>query len=276
MQVQWWCAARNEVWTWQWQWYPGVWIAMALMAVTVWRRTRDSTTGRRVSAWLGLALLWLTLDWPVGPLGAGYLASVHAFQFVMLGMVVPPLLLYGLARGSGTADAVDARAADARAVGNPGALLRGLRNPVVAAVLFTAVMATTHVPGVVDSLMVSQVGSFSLDLVWLVSGLVFWRPVIAADASRTYFSPPMRMLYLFLGTQIHLLIAMWLLMADFPVYAVYELSPRVLPVSAVEDQQIAGGVMLLVAAPIVLVAISIIFFRWFGRAEAEAEAGVAR
>ena len=242
---------------------------MALMAGTVWRRTRHSTTGRRVSAWLGLALLWLTLDWPVGPLGAGYLASIHAFQFVMLGMVVPPLLLYGLTRDRSDAGAADTRLVKKSAVPTRSRFLHVLQNPIIAAVLFTAVMATTHVPGVVDALMVSQVGSFSLDLVWLLSGLIFWRPVINVDVTRTNFSPPMRMLYLFLGTQIHLLIAMWLLIAEFPVYAVYELSPRVLPVSAVQDQQIAGGVMLLLAAPIVLVVISVIFFRWFGRAEVE-------
>ena len=47
---------------------------------------------------MAVALLWLTLDWPVGPLGTGYLAWVHALQFVSLGMVVPPLLLNALPR----------------------------------------------------------------------------------------------------------------------------------------------------------------------------------
>src|SRR5262245_34221718 len=41
----------------------------------------------------GAVLLWLTLDWPVGPLGTGYLASVHPLQFISLAMVVPPVTL---------------------------------------------------------------------------------------------------------------------------------------------------------------------------------------
>ena len=240
--VQWWCAARTVPWQWSWQPYPGVWIAVALMALWVRRRTASATRGPRASAWLAVALLWVTLDWPTGPVAASYLASVHALQFVSLAMVIPPLFWRGLPP-----------AGRARVV---------WQSPLLLAIAFSLVMIATHVPPIVDVLMPWQFGSLALDALWLGGGLLFWRPVFVPLARDESFTPGLRMLYLFFGTQVHLLIGMWLLTRDFPAYATYELSPRIVALTALEDQQLAGAVMLLVAEPIVLFAVSIIFFRW--------------
>ena len=262
--MQWWCSATGEPWTWSWQAYPGVWAFVALAAFLTWRilKLATPTTGARASAAVALILLWVTLDWPVGPLGTGYLASVHALQFISLGMVVPPLLLRAFPRER-IAAGLKARPALAGAIA-------ALTQPLVAAVLFTLVMVVTHVPRVVDSVMQFQLGAFLLDTAWLVSGLVFWWPVVVRHPDRPGFNPILRILYIFLGTQAHLFIAMWLLLADFPVYATYELAPRVTGLSALQDQQLAGGFMIGVAEPIVFAAIAVVFFRWAGEQERRA------
>ena len=41
----------------------------------------------------------------------------------------------------------------------------------------TTVISVTHWPSVVDWLMATQLGSFVLDVTWLLAGLVFWWPV---------------------------------------------------------------------------------------------------
>lgn len=254
--MQWWCSATGEPWTWSWQAYPGVWLFVAAVAWLAWRTWKSSGVGagRRAAAAAALVLLWLTLDWPVGPLGAGYLASVHALQFISLGMVVPPLLLR----------AVSAEQAKRWFAARPalGRLVATLTQPLVGAFLFTIVMIVTHVPRVVDAVMRYQLGAFALDLAWLVSGLLFWWPVVVRIPERPDFGPLPRILYIFLGTQAHLFIAMWLLLADFPVYATYELAPRVVSLSALHDQQVAGGIMIGVAEPIVFAAIAAVFFKW--------------
>lgn len=262
--MQWWCSATGEPWTWSWQAYPGVWLFVALAGYAMWRvlRTEPLSTGARISGIAGVVLLWITLDWPVGPLGTGYLASVHALQFISLGMVVPPLLLRALPRERVEA-ALAASPGIARTVG-------ALTQPLVAALLFTLVMVVTHVPRVVDAVMRFQLGAFLLDLAWLLSGLVFWWPVIVQRPVREGFNPILRILYIFLGTQAHLFIAMWLLLSDFPVYATYELAPRVTGLSALQDQQLAGGFMIGVAEPIVFAAIAVVFFRWAGEQEKRA------
>jgi cytochrome c oxidase assembly factor CtaG len=213
-------------------------------------------------------LLWTTLDWPVGPLGTGYLASVHSAQFLMLAMVIPPLLLLGVDRAR-LVEALGRHPQTARALGT-------VTQPLFAVVAFAVTMVMTHLPRVVDVLMASQAGAFALDLAWFGAGLVFWWPVIVRVPERTHFPPLMRMLYLFFGTQPHLYIAMWLLSADFPAYATYELAPRVVALSAITDQQIAGALMLGFGATYIIGVITVMFFRWSSSHRADESGGLTR
>jgi len=262
VNVQWWCSARGQPWDGGWQAYPGVWLFVVALGALFWRlRARgDASRWRRASLLAGIVLLWLTLDWPVGPLGAAYLAWVHSVQFLMLAMIVPPLLLLGVDRAR-VAAALERNSALRRVVTTG-------TQPLFAIIAFAAIMIVTHLPRVVDGLMVSQLGAFALDLAWFAGGLLFWWPVIVRVPARAHFPPLMQMLYLFFGTQPHLYIAMWLLSAPFPVYGTYELAARVSALSSITDQQIAGAVMLGFGATFVLGAITVVFFRWIAEQRA--------
>jgi putative membrane protein len=262
MNVQWWCSARGMPWDGSWQAYPGVWLFVIAVGALFWKlRTRQSSqipqTSRTFILPAALLLLWATLDWPVGPLGAGYLAWIHSVQFLMLAMVVPPLLLAGLDRGR-----IASLFSRHPVLGNA---LRRVTQPLFAIVLFGVTMVITHLPNVVDTLMATQIGAFALDLAWFVVGLIFWWPVIIRVPERAHFPPLVQMLYVFFGTQPHLYIAMWLLAADYPSYGTYELAPRITSLSAITDQQIAGALMLAFGATYVLGVISVLFFRWMQR-----------
>jgi cytochrome c oxidase assembly factor CtaG len=270
MTVQWWCSARGIPWRWHWQAYPGVWIMVAALAATYarWARPtghtveeRGTSAARRAGGWVAVVLIWAALDWPGGPLGTGYLASVHAAQFLILGMFAPPLLLRGIDPGR--------VAALMQRNGIAARVITFVTQPLLAMISFTVVMLATHAPGTVDVLMRTQAGAFLLDMAWFVSGLVFWWPVVIEVPVRHHFGPPMRMLYLFAGTQAHLYLSMWLMLAEFPAYGIYELAPRVTGLSAMEDQQIAGGLLLLLGGTYVLAVISVLFFRWFAEPQAE-------
>lgn len=242
-------------------------IALAV-AYARWTRPIDPdvsagsvSTARRIGGWVAVVLVWMTLDWPGGPLGTGYLASVHAAQFLVLAMLAPPLLLRGIDPGR-------ARALLERN-GVAAKIVRVATRPLLVMIIFTIVMLATHTPGVVDTLMRTQLGAFVLDSAWFLSGLAFWWPVVIDVPVREHFGPPMRMLYLFAGTQAHLYLAMWLLLADLPVYGIYELAPRVTGLSALEDQQVAGGLLLTIGGTYVLAVISVVFFRWFAEPQPE-------
>jgi cytochrome c oxidase assembly factor CtaG len=264
MNVQWWCSARGMPWDGSWQAYPGVWLFVIAVGALFWslrKRSEGQTVkpSNRQTLFFPAALLalWLTLDWPVGPLGAGYLAWIHSVQFLMLAMVVPPLLLLGLDRAR-IASLLARHAAFE-------ASLRRVTQPLFAIVLFGVTMVLTHLPNIVDTLMATQPGAFALDFAWLVVGLIFWWPVIIRVPARPHFPPLVQMLYVFFGTQPHLYIAMWLLGADYPSYGTYELAPRITSLSAITDQQIAGALMLAFGATYVLGVITVLFFRWMQR-----------
>jgi cytochrome c oxidase assembly factor CtaG len=254
--MSWWCSATGQAWDWSWDAYPGVWLFMLALAGAYWWAIRigRSEERRRAlllggSAWL---CIWVLLDWPVGPLGAGYLVSVHAIQFLGLAFIAPPLLLAGIPRQ---------RWEEFEAWRRRSAVLRVATHPLVTAIVFNLLVLTSHVPSAVDRLMQQQLGAFLIDLAWLGGGLLFWWPIVAPTAMRAGGALA-KIAYLFAGSLIHTALGMWLLLAQFPVYAVYELAPPLEGRSVLADQAIAGGIMELVGGVIILGAIAVLFFRW--------------
>lgn len=265
--MNWWCSATGQAWTWAWRPYVGVWILLVILGGTYARvRSRARAAGvdwpaRRVAAFAGgLLLLWAALDWPIGPLGAGYLVTVHTFQYMLLGLLAPPLLLVSCPPEAWL------RFADAP---GPGPLLRTAARPLLALAVFNVVLLASHVPGVVDALMPSQLGSFVFDMTWLGAGLVLWWPVVAPPGLAR-MSEPVKMGYLFGATIIPTVPAAFLTFADYPIYGLYELAPRVMGIGAQVDQQAAGLLMKVGGDPIFLIAIAVVFFRW-SAAERRAE-----
>jgi len=265
MPLQWWCSATGIAWTWSWRAYPGVWIMIALLGLLMLIGRPTAMTGGQRGLWLlGSAFLWAALDWPLGVLGAGYLLSAHALQFLLVVYVAVPLLLAGVPPawfdGVGRHPAV---------VG----LLRSVTHPVAATVLFTAVLVVSHFPFVLDTLRPSQSGSFALDIAWVLAGVLLWWPVIVAVPARPWFPPPVKILYLFVSGLPCTGVGIVLTLTELPLYGLYELAPRVQAIPARVDQQAAGMIMWVVAHLMTLAAISVVFFQWARGIETEAPAG---
>lgn len=258
--VQWWCSAQGTRWTWHWRPYPGIWLMALAIAGGYWAAVRHgpktpAARRRRLVGWAGVVLTWATLDWPLGPLAAGYLASAHAVQFLLLTMVVAPMILVGLEPGF---------AARPEPTGPAWRVLRVLTAPLMAAIIFNVIAATTHVPAVVDGFMVSQLGSFALDLSWLVAGFALWWPVVMSVPRRD-FPVLFKILYLFLATLVHSGIATVMLFAEFPIYSIYQLAPPMTGLTAMDDLRIAGGVMEIGGLLITFGVMTGLFFTWVNR-----------
>lgn len=259
--MQWWCAATAQEWSWTWRAYPGVWLMVALLAGVY---VRSLTGGRAagpqggsvpirypVSFSLGLLLLWAMFDWPVGTLGTGYLLSVHTTQYVVLTLVAMPLLLAGVPPGAWPAPGS----------GLTARLLRGLGSPVLGLGLYTVAMVVTHIPAITDALRQSQLGSFGVDMLWLAGGFALWWPVLA-PAGYVRMTPPLRIGYLFLATIPPMIPAGFMVFAQYPLYSLYELAPRVGEISAGADQKTAGVIMKGASDPLIWIAMVVIFARW--------------
>ena len=262
--MQWWCAATSADWTWTWRPYPGVWLLIFLVALLYARRLRRVRQSGTISplsiVWfcLGLLLLWLVLDWPVGALGAGYLLSVHTAQYVVITLIAMPLML------AGCPESFFPPPGSSRASG----LLASIAGPAAGLVGYTAIMAVTHVPRVTDFLMATQFGSLMIDLAWIAGAFLLWWPVLA-PAFYVRMSPPLRIGYLFVASIPATIPAAFMVFADYPLYALYELAPRA-GLAAGTDQQAAGLIMKAGADPLIWLAMAIVFFRW-QRAESDRE-----
>jgi putative membrane protein len=265
--VQWWCAATGAVWEWRWVPYPGVWTfiaALAALYAMILRHARargDSPSATELTSFAaGTLALWAALDWPIGPLGAGYLASVHMVQFLLIGVLAPPLLLHGIpARAY---ESLEARPSLVRVLG-------AVTHPIVALGAFTVMIGVTHWPLVVDALMSSQLGSFALDMTWLAAGLLFSWPVAAPVPRRPWFNYPLKMGHLLAASVLNTGVFAFLTFSSLPVYAIYELAPPISALSAREDQRIAGLLTKMGSAPVMWTWVSILFFRWFREDEKE-------
>ncbi len=269
--LQWWCSAQTAAWTWSPRPFPGVWLFVGLLVGLYWLlgRGAEGSTGTSVRpgerrsrwAWFGGVLaLWVALDWPVGAL-SGYLASAHMLQYLLTALVAPPLLLLGV---PGRAwDRLAARSGVVR-------VLRFVTHPLIALAIFQFVLFYTHLPSVVDRLMVTPLGSFAIDTLWLGGGLIFWWPVVAPVPARPRFGYALKMGYLFLSTVLNTLPYAFLTFGELPFYGIYELAPPVSVLGAREDQQVAGLLMKIGGGLVLWTAITIQFFLWYAR-EGEAE-----
>jgi putative membrane protein len=269
--MTWWCSASTAPWSWAWRPYPGVWLFIATLAFLYWRfgRHPDDTSGSLIEVVVGLALLWLALDWPIGALG-GYLATGHAVQFLLLALAAPPFLLTGIRPRLGAL----ARSSDrARRV------CRTLAHPLTGLVGFNLILFLTHVPAVVDGLMTSGLGSFAIDVSWIIAGLFLWWPVFG-PAETLRVSGPLQLGYLFAQTIPSTIPAAFLIFADFPLFKLYELAPRVTPLLTPSyDHQVAGLIMKTVGDPVVWGGMAVVFFRWANaerKADLESRGGLPK
>ncbi len=246
-------------WTWQWQWYPGVDLFLLLVAFTWWMLGRTQHWPRRpwgwfLAGWLGL---WAALDWPIGKLAAGYLASAHTLEFLLLTLLAAPALLRSVPR--------EGWLRPGREGSRRQRWLRFFAGPLPGLAVYDVLVIATHFPLIVDNAMTSQAGSMVVDLSWLVAGLALWWPIVAPKEFHrlgTWGSIG----YLFVATIAPTVPAMMMVFSDWPLYRLYELAPRVTPfLTANNDIQLAGLVMKIIGDIPMWGVMIVIFFRGTAR-----------
>lgn len=260
--ITWWCTALERPWTWEWIAYPGIWVVSAVPLILYFRAVvrHSAPIDRRkaIQFTMGVIVFWLASDWPLGALGAGYLASAHMTQFLLYTLVSAPLLMLGTPEWLG--QDLTERLRIRRLATWLG------RRVVVAGSLYNLVLISTHAPATVQVLRTNQFGSFAMDLVWVLAGVILWLPVISPLAEGRAGSSWGKMTYLFVTTSIVAVIpASFLTFTSTPIYAIYELAPRIGSITALEDQQLAGIIMKLATIPVVWTTIAVLWFRWSAR-----------
>jgi cytochrome c oxidase assembly factor CtaG/ferredoxin len=222
--------------------------AIYLRGHAIYRR-RDPIRwqGGQIVAFLGgLAAVWLALASPIEPF-ASLLLQVHMVQHLLLMMAAPPLiwlgdplfpLLAGLPRPIRTYWIAPLfRSPFLRW------LFTRLTDPFVALPLYIAVTWLWHMPALYDLALRSSGWHYVQHVCFLVSGLLFWYPIV-----RPYPSKPQRSIwvlfpYLILADVQNTILSALLTFSSQVLYGYYLEVPRIGAGTALDDQSTAGVLM---------------------------------
>jgi cytochrome c oxidase assembly factor CtaG len=260
VNVAWWCSASpGQVWTWRYTPFLGVWVVAAAFIggyVLAHRRAGRPLERKATTKWvLGVVALIAVSEWPIGQLGVGYFATIGIGRYIVYSFVAAPLLLAGLPSwlvdrwlpwGSRRERAVSA-----------------LTRWPIALLIFNLVLFGTHVPVVVDTLKVTQLGSFGVDVAHLGAALIWWWPALRREPARNAIVEPMRAFYLFASSVLMFVPGAFLTFSPLPLYGLYELAPPLwLGFDPIADQQSAGIVMNVIGGFVLWGIITTLFLRW--------------
>jgi putative membrane protein len=232
-------------------WASAVLILVALIYVRGWvrlpRLERDCVGGWRVASFLqGLFFIWLALASPIAALDHDLL-TLHMVQHLLLMIIAAPLIWLGVPtktpqnglprRFVETFLAPISRWSPMRRLGN------ALANPIVCWLTASATLIGWHVPTLFALGLHSDMWHGIEQASFLISGLLFWWPVIRPRPTVSNWSEWSIILYLFLATLPCDILSGFLVFCDRVVYPVYFEAPHRVAFSALEDQQCAGALM---------------------------------
>jgi cytochrome c oxidase assembly factor CtaG len=267
VNVAWWCSSTpGQIWTWRYTPFIGVWVVAGTFIggyLLAHRRAGRPVDPRLLRRWvLGVVALFLVSEWPIGQLGVGYLATVGIARYIVYTFVAAPLLLAGLPDwlvARWFPDGSRRRQALAAVTSWPIALL-----------VFNAVLFGTHLPIIVDTLKVTQLGSFGVDVLHLGAALIWWWPAMQQVPAENAIEEPLRAFYLFASSVLMFVPAAFLTFSPLPLYGLYELAPPLwLGFDPTADQQAAGIIMNIGGGLVLWAIIATLFLRWAAEREAE-------
>jgi cytochrome c oxidase assembly factor CtaG len=227
------------------------------------RRYPGARWPRARVAWFlsGLATILVALESPIDVYAEVFL-WVHMIQHILLSMVAPPLLLLGmpitlalraLPRGGGRRWALGVLHSS---------VVRAVAYPLVAWLLFVGVLVGVHFSPLYEASLEHPLLHDVEHMLFLVSGLLFWWPVVGLDATPWRMPHPLRMLYLFLAGPVNTFVALAIYSANALLYPFYGRVARTYGMSPLDDQRWGGAVMWVTGDLMLLVSVVLVAAAW--------------
>ena len=249
---------------------PAVLAPLALIVAIYVRRFRQAReeAGGRGATWLHalafagamLALLGALVT-PVDGLGEDYLFSAHMLQHVLLGDIAPLLLLLSLSR-------VILRPVTRRLMRVERAL-GPLASPWTAIALWLGTMYLWHIPAVYDAAVEHPLLHLLEHLSFFAAGIALWWPLVQAIPMRRALTGLQPLGYIAAAKGGLAALGLFLAWSSTAHYPFYEDAPRIWGLTAVEDQNVAGVIMMVEQSMTLVLVMVWVFVRMLARSEQE-------
>jgi|SRR6266540_3883151 len=259
---------QTEVISWtHWSVHPSTVIGiLALAALYVWRaevegRQADASRLRAresIPFFLGLLVLFVSLNGPIHDLSDDYLFSAHMVQHLLLTLVVPPLLI------AGTPGWMLRPALRSRIVAR---VARFLTRPFTCYAVFNLVIIAWHLPPMYNLAMASHGVHIFEHLMFMAAAVMMWWPLLSPLPELPRLAYPGQMLYSFLLSIPMSVVAVAIVYSSDLIYPAYADAPRVLPITPLQDQQLGGLIMWIPGGLIFVLIMTVVFFKWNARGE---------
>ncbi|MGY1724261.1 cytochrome c oxidase assembly protein [Blastococcus sp. SYSU DS0533] len=244
-------------------------LVVYLAAVARLRRTGVPWPWWRTLAWVGGtgSLFAATGTWFNGY--SMVLFSIHMTQHMVLSLITPLLLLLAapvtlalrtLPRGRGRGPAGAPRALLLEALHSRFA--HAVAHPLFTVPLFLASLYGVYFTPLFDALMSNPAGHQFMLAHFVVTGLLFFGPIVAQDPWPRTLSHPGRMLELFLPVPFHAFFGVAIMMAGSLVVATFAEPPAGWGVDPLADQAVAGGIVWAFGELPTVLVLSVVFFSW--------------
>lgn len=237
-----------------WEARPAILVELAVVGIVYARgfvrlhrqMPRRFPRGRLAAFIAGLAILWLAVASPLDAF-ADLLLSVHMVQHVLLLFVAPPLILLGapaipIVRGI---PPVIAKTVLRPILKSPAvkALYRLLTHPIAGWCALTLAIWTWHAPAPFQIALRSETWHAVEHGCFVTAAMLFWWPVTQPWPSANRWPRWAIIPYLLLADVQNSMLSAVLTFSDRLIYPFYANVPRVVRVSALDDQVAAGVIM---------------------------------
>jgi cytochrome c oxidase assembly factor CtaG len=208
-----------------------------------------------------MLVLVIALVSPIDALGEDYLFSMHMTQHILLGDIAPLLLLLSLSR-------VIMRPATRR-FNSVERRLGRLANPYTFIALWFALLYFWHLPTFYVAA-IRHPGVHALEhLCFFTAGCLLWWPLIQPVPMRYKLSGIATMGYV-LAAKLGLgMLGLYLTWSKSVAYDYYAHVPRIWGLSAIEDQNVGGAIMMLEQSLVLVSVFAILFVRMLLQSEEE-------
>ncbi len=253
----------------KWSIHPSTVIGLAVLGIVYLWRASQASPDERVSGWRKLSffsalfVIFASLNGPLHDLSDNYLFSGHMVQHLLLTMLMPPLLIAGIAGwmlrpllGNRVIRAIATR----------------VTRPIACFIIFNIVIAGWHIPAMYNAAMESHDIHIVEHLMFMAAAVLMWWPLTSPLPELPRLAYPGQMLYCFLMMIPMSVVAVYITMADTVLYPFYSSAPRIMKLSPMEDQLLGGLIMWVPGGILFMIIMTVVFFKWAARGEDNAAA----